>query len=286
MSRRGRLRAHRRARRTGAIADGVAAMTSLSWAAAGLDVGGLDLDGPSRARRRDTRSVSQAAAAWPSAAGRAAGDDRAATLALQGLDGLDDRRRLEHEQVRPATAPPRRSPPSWCCTPDGRAARRRVTLALRAVVMLSTLGPRGSLTDICGSTGSSHSQQRQPSRSPTSSTRLTGRRWRRGRSPAARAVEGVGRHPQVLVGRVLLLRCGAGRRSRRRRSSPSGSPGPPRWRRAARRSAARSRGPPPRAPTRGRRRAASGGTASAGCGRCAPTRWCSPPPRRRPSAAS
>jgi hypothetical protein len=44
------------------------------------------------------------------------------------------------------------------------------------VVNPSTLGPRGSLTDICGSTGSSHSQHRQPSRSPISSTRLIGAR--------------------------------------------------------------------------------------------------------------
>jgi hypothetical protein len=41
------------------------------------------------------------------------------------------------------------------------------------VVHESMLGPRESFTDIAGSTGSSHNQQRQPSRSPTSSRLLT-----------------------------------------------------------------------------------------------------------------
>ena len=52
-------------------------------------------------------------------------------------------------------------------------------LAFLAVVTASMLGPRGSFTDIAGSTGSSQSQHRQPSRSPTSSRRLIG--WRDGR---------------------------------------------------------------------------------------------------------
>ena len=42
------------------------------------------------------------------------------------------------------------------------------------VRMLSMLGPRESFTDISGSTGSSQSQQRQPSAVPMSSRRLTG----------------------------------------------------------------------------------------------------------------
>jgi hypothetical protein len=44
---------------------------------------------------------------------------------------------------------------------------------LIAVVMLSMLGPRSSLTDMSGSTGSSQSQHRQPSAVPTSSSRVT-----------------------------------------------------------------------------------------------------------------
>lgn len=40
------------------------------------------------------------------------------------------------------------------------------------VIRLSMLGPRESFTDMRGSTGSSHSQQRHPSRSPMSSSLL------------------------------------------------------------------------------------------------------------------
>lgn len=49
---------------------------------------------------------------------------------------------------------------------------RALALALLLVVMLSMLGPRSSLTDMSGSTASSHSQHRQPSASPTSSSRV------------------------------------------------------------------------------------------------------------------
>ena len=49
-----------------------------------------------------------------------------------------------------------------------------LALAFARVVTLSMLGPRGSFTDMSGSTASSHSQQRQPSASPTSSRVLIG----------------------------------------------------------------------------------------------------------------
>ncbi len=45
-------------------------------------------------------------------------------------------------------------------------------LLLAFVMRLSTLGPRSSLTEASGSTGSSHSQHRQPSLAPTSSSRV------------------------------------------------------------------------------------------------------------------
>ena len=56
--------------------------------------------------------------------------------------------------------------------------------ALRSVVRLSMLGPRGSFTDMSGSTGSSQSQHRQPSISPISSSRMTAP-YRRGSQPFA-----------------------------------------------------------------------------------------------------
>src|SRR5450631_2218061 len=56
----------------------------------------------------------------------------------------------------------RRSTPAAAFLPFGEAP-------------LSTLGPRSALTDASGSTGSSHSQQRQASRSPTSLRELMAR---------------------------------------------------------------------------------------------------------------
>ncbi len=65
------------------------------------------------------------------------------------------------------------------CIRDGRSCRSvepfafplPFFFAFRSVVRASTLGPRSSLTDMFGSTGSSHNQHRQLSCSPMSSTR-------------------------------------------------------------------------------------------------------------------
>ncbi len=57
-----------------------------------------------------------------------------------------------------------------------------------ALVTASMLGPRGSLTLIVGSTGLSHSQQRQPARSPTSVRVLILRRYGVGRGTGAELV--------------------------------------------------------------------------------------------------
>jgi len=68
---------------------------------------------------------------------------------------------------------------------QARCARRSAptaALLLFGEAPLSTLGPRSALTDASGSTGSSHSQQRQESRSPTSLRVLMARGYG---SPAA-----------------------------------------------------------------------------------------------------
>ena len=55
--------------------------------------------------------------------------------------------------------------PRWASRSRTSAPRLAFDFALALVVTASTLGPRGSFTDMSGSTGSSHSQHRQPSAS-------------------------------------------------------------------------------------------------------------------------
>jgi hypothetical protein len=119
---------------------------------------------------RENRSTSQSAASWASClVGQRATISRpplrsslpATVISSAGSTTC----RRSGQAMTTLTAPLRVLHP--------RCASRSATLAFRSAVRLSTLGPRGSFTDMSGSTGSSHTQHRQPSRSATSSRRLT-----------------------------------------------------------------------------------------------------------------
>ena len=125
--------------------------------------------------RREIRSTSQRAASSPSArVGHRAMTSRPplrckrSTLVMIGAGSTT--KRWSGHATTGVTAPflvlhPR-------CAKRSRPPADRPLLLLVRETTVSTLGPRASLTDISGSTGSSQSQHRQPSTAPTSSSRL------------------------------------------------------------------------------------------------------------------
>lgn len=146
--------------------------TSRNWPPPGV----ISVEKTSSGHSRESRSTSQSPASSPSVRvgqramiSRPPFRCRRSTLAMIGA-GSTTKRRSGHATTA-ATAPflvlhPRcasRSLPSAGGTP----------LPLVLLVRLSTLGPLASLTDISGSTTSSHTQQRQLAAAPISASRLT-----------------------------------------------------------------------------------------------------------------
>ena len=133
--------------------------------------------------RRLIRSTIHAAARIGVGAVGTAGDDLSSTLALQPVDrsamitAASATNRSSGHGTTGSTAPLPVLHARWasrsCPVPFPLPLPVPFALALRSVVRLSMLGPRGSFTDIVGSTGSSHSQHRHPSISPISSSRMT-----------------------------------------------------------------------------------------------------------------